>query len=202
LFGDLFEGNDMSKYIRVMDGLKSKANGQLFEINKEIIADKWNPSKQNPEDMGGFNFSTEDKILGFIFRGDTIYDVIIPNDAEVILVDRNKGIYRTNKIIVVNPRIITEDMIIDYYKKSTLVMDGYQQYMYISCLLSKKYLKAFKCILKDIINKDNVDIIINRFEKQYCRRKNIDIDVFDYNKIVPEDKEIFDILLGIKKELV
>lgn len=70
MFGDLFEGNDMSKYIRVMDGLKPKANGQLFEINKEIIADKWNPSKQNPEDMGGFNFSTEDKILGFIFRGD------------------------------------------------------------------------------------------------------------------------------------
>ena len=188
------------KYLKVMFG--NKGVNFEYKIDEVNIADNWNPNTYDPKEMGGFNFSTEDKILGFIFRGDTVYDVIIPNDAEVILVDGNKGIYRTNKIIVVNPRIITEDMIIDYYKKSTLVMDGYQQYMYISCLLSKKYLKAFKCILKDIINKDNVDIIINRFEKQYCRRKSIDIDVFDYNKIVPEDKEIFDILLGIKKELV
>ncbi len=31
--------------------------------------------------MGGFNFSTEDKILRWLVRGDTLYDVIIPEDT-------------------------------------------------------------------------------------------------------------------------
>ena len=34
--------------------------------------------------MGGFNFSTEDKILRWLVRGNTIYDVVILEDAEII----------------------------------------------------------------------------------------------------------------------
>ena len=105
----------MSKYVRVMDGLKSNASGEEFKIDEVITAKIWNPKETDPEKMGGFNFSTEDKILRYIFRGDTIYDVIVPKDAEVIKVDEEKGIYRANKIIVTNPRIITEDMLIDIY---------------------------------------------------------------------------------------
>ena len=82
----------MSKYVRVMDGLKSNASGQEFKLDEVITANLWNPNEVEPEKMGGFNFSTEDKILRYIFRGDTIYDVVIPNDAEVITVDENKGI--------------------------------------------------------------------------------------------------------------
>ena len=109
----------MSKYVRVMDGLKSNASGEEFKLDEVITTNVWNPTETDPEKMGGFNFSTEDKILRYIFRGDTIYDVIIPGDAEVINVDKEKGIYRANKIIVTNPKIITEDMVIDIYKKST-----------------------------------------------------------------------------------
>ena len=107
----------MSKYVRVMDGLKSNASGEEFKLDEVIISKIWNPKEIEPEKMGGFNFSTEDKILRYIFRGDTIYDVIIPKDAEIITVDENKGIYRANKIIVTNPRKITEDMVINIYKK-------------------------------------------------------------------------------------
>ena len=110
----------MNKYVRVMDGLKSNASGEKFELDKVITAKTWNSKEIEPEKMGGFNFSTEDKILRYIFRGDTIYDVIIPEDAEVVNVDNEKGIFRANKIIVTNPRKITEDMVIDIYKKSTL----------------------------------------------------------------------------------
>ena len=74
----------MTKYVRVMDGLKSNASGQEFKTDEIITATTWDTSTQDPEKMGGFNFSTEDKILRYIFRGDTIYDVIIPEDAEVI----------------------------------------------------------------------------------------------------------------------
>ena len=34
--------------------------------------------------MAGFNFEIEDKILRWLHRGDTIYNVDIPNAAEVI----------------------------------------------------------------------------------------------------------------------
>ena len=56
------------KYVRVMDGLNSNANGQGFILDEVITADTWNPSKQSPEEMGGFIFTTEDKILRYIFR--------------------------------------------------------------------------------------------------------------------------------------
>ena len=145
----------MSKYVRVMDGLKSNASGEEFKLDEVITANVWNPTETEPEKMGGFNFSTEDKILRYIFRGDTIYDVIIPDDAEVINVDEEKGIYRANKIIVTNPKIITEDMVIDIYKKSTLPTNRYFQCIY--CLLFRKYINASRYIINDIVNKENIN---------------------------------------------
>ena len=110
----------MNKYVRVMDGLKSNAGGFKYKLDKINIAEKWNTHTMDPEQMGGFNFGTEDKILRWLHRGDTIYDVIIPEDAEVILCDEEKGIYRANKIIVTNPRLITDEMVLDLYKINTL----------------------------------------------------------------------------------
>lgn len=186
----------MSKYVRVMDGLKSNASGQEFKLDEVITANLWNPNEVEPEKMGGFNFSTEDKILRYIFRGDTIYDVVIPNDAEVITVDENKGIYRSNKIIVTNPRTITEDMVIDIYKNSTLAIDRYFQCIY--CLLFRNYINASKYIINDIVNKDNVDEAIKEFEDFNKRSESNITGVFDYNTLWPEAKEIYDILLSIK----
>ena len=186
----------MSKYVRVMDGLKSNASGQEFKIDEVITSKLWNPKETEPEKMGGFNFSTEDKILRYIFRGDTIYDVIIPNNAEVVLVDESKGIYRANKIIVTNPRKITEDMVIDIYKKSTLPTDRYFQCIY--CLLFRRYINASKYIINDIVNLENIDEAIKEFENFASRSNGNDTGIFDYNKLFPEAKEIYDLLLRIK----
>lgn len=49
------------KYIRLMDGTKSNAGGFEIELNKEVVADTWNPSTYDPAIMGGFNFSTNGK---------------------------------------------------------------------------------------------------------------------------------------------
>lgn len=111
------------KYVRVMNGNVSHANGFKFKINEVNISEKWNPKANNPDDFGGFNFSTEDKILRYLHRGDTIYDVEIPEDAEIIEVyskNAPHGIFRSNKIIVCNPRTVTEELVIDLYKKSNL----------------------------------------------------------------------------------
>ena len=67
--------------------------------------------------MGGFNFGSEDKILRWLHRGDTLYDVIIPEDAQVVLCNEEKGVWRANKIIVTNPRKITDEVVMELYKK-------------------------------------------------------------------------------------
>ena len=72
------------KYVRVMDGLKSNAGGFEYKLDEIKIASNWNPDKESGEEMGGFNFSTEDKILRWLHRGDTIYDVVIPDDADIV----------------------------------------------------------------------------------------------------------------------
>lgn len=192
----------MSKYVRVMDGLKSNASGQEFKLNEVITASTWDPSKENPEEMGGFNFSTDDKILRYIFRGDTIYDVIVPEDAEVVILDSKnapKSIYRANKIIVTNPRIITEDMVIEIYKKSNLPLKIYFQCIY--CLLFRGYINASKYIIKDIITLDNIGEAIKEFEEFSTRTKNNDTGKFDYDKLFPEAKEIYDILKEIQSSV-
>ena len=192
----------MSKYVRVMDGLKSNANGQEFKLDEVIVAETWDPSKQDPEEMGGFNFTTEDKILRYIFRGDTIYDVIVPDDAEMVVLDSKnapKSICRANKIIVTNPRPITEDMVIDIYKKSTLPLTTYFQCIY--CLLFRGYINASKYIIKDIVTLDNIDEAIKEFEDFAARSKDNDTGIFDYEKLFPEAKEIYDILEEIQSKV-
>lgn len=186
----------MSRYVRVMDGLTSNASGEEFILDKVITAKIWNPNETEPDKIGGFNFSTEDKILRYIFRGDTIYDVIIPDDAEVVNVDKAKGIFRANKIIVTNPRKITEDMVIDIYNKSTLPINRYFQCIY--CLLFRKYTKASKYIINDIVNKDNIEEAIKEFEDFASRSNSNDTGIFNYDELFPEAKEIYNLLLEIR----
>ena len=186
----------MKKYVRVMDGLKSNASGEEFRLDEVITAKTWNPKETEPDKMGGFNFSTEDKILRFIFRGDTIYDVIVPNDAQMVTVSEEKGVYRADKIIVTNPRVITEDMVIDIYKKSTLTTDRYFQCIY--CLLFRKYINASKYIINDLVNKNNIDDAIKEFENFAIRSRDNTTGKFDYDLLFPEAKKIYDILLKIR----
>lgn len=176
----------MSKYVRVMDGLKSNAGGFEYKLDEINVAEKWNPNATNPEEMGGFNFGTEDKILRWLHRGDTIYDVIIPEDAEVIKVNDEKGIYRANQIIVTNPRIINDDMVIDLYNKTTL-----SNKIIAQCLLTliwKNRIKISKYIINDRVNLDNIDEILEEFIK-YAGDKNL-----AYGNV----QEIYNILQEIK----
>lgn len=173
-------------FVRVMDGIKSNAGGFEYKMDEVNIASNWNPNSKEPEKMGGFNFGTEDKILRWLHRGDTIYDVIIPDDAEVILCDIEKGIYRSNKIIVTNPRIITDEIVLDLYKKTTL-----SNKIIAQCLMTliwKDRIEICKYIIKDRVNSDNIDEILNEFEN-YAKKNSLE---FGYGK------EIHNILLNIK----
>lgn len=176
----------MNKYVRVMDGLKSNAGGFEYKLDEINIAEKWNPNTLEPEQMGGFNFGTEDKILRWLHRGDTIYDVIIPEDAEVILCDEEKGIYRSNKIIVTNPRPITDEMVLNLYKINTLSNKVITQCLVT--LLWKKRLEISKYIIKDRVNLENIDEILTEFIK-YAGEDNLSSE---------SGKELYEILKEIQ----
>jgi len=186
------------RFVRVMDGLKSNAGGFTYKLDEINISDKWDTSTRDPEQMGGFNFGTEDKILRWLHRGDTIYDVLIPNDAEVILCDEEKGIYRSNKIIVTNPRIITDDMVIELYKKSTLSNKIIAQCLVT--LLWKNRVEISKYIIKDRVNSTNIDEILTEFEK-YAGEDNLSSDTGkEIHEILKEIKSPLEISLYVSKE--
>lgn len=176
----------MSKYVRVMDGVKSNAGGFDYKIDEVNVASNWNPKADTPEEFGGFNFGVEDKILRWLHRGDTLYDVIVPEDAEVILVDEEKGVYRSNKIIVTNPRQITDDMVLELYLKNTL-----SNKIIAQCLLTltwRNRLNISKYIIKDRVNTDNAEEILNEFIK-YAGEDNLKYD------------SVKEIISDIKKEM-
>ena len=180
----------MSKYVRVMDGTKSNAGGFEYKLDKVNIAKLWNPKTMEPDKMGGFNFGTEDKILRWLHRGDTIYDVDIHNDAEVILCDESKGIYRSNKIVVSNPKKITDDLVMDLYKKTTL-----SNKILADCLVTliwKDRIKISKYIINDRVNKNNVDEFYTEF-MNYSSKNN-----FENDELKAKYKELEDMLLKIK----
>lgn len=181
----------MVKFVRVMDGIKSNAGGFEYKLNEVNIAKLWNPNVADPDKMGGFNFGTEDKILRWLHRGDTIYDVDVPEDAEMVLCDESKGIYRSNKIIVSNPQKITDDLVMELYKKTTL-----SNKILADCLVTliwKDRISISKYIINDRVNKKNVDEFYSEF-MEYSAKNN-----FDNNMLKSQYKELEDMLLEIKK---
>lgn len=179
----------MNKFVKAMDGLKSNAGGFNYKLDEINISENWDASIMEPEKMGGFNFGTEDKILRWLHRGDTIYDVIIPEDAEVILCDEEKGIYRANKIIVTNPRTITDELVIELYNKTTLSDKIIAQCLVT--LLWKKRKEVSKYIIKDRVTLNNIDEILKEFES-YAGKDNL------YSE---SGKEIYEILKEIQSPL-
>lgn len=172
----------MTKYLRVMDGLKSHAGGFEYKLNEINISDKWNPQSDEPSEIGGFNFSDEEHILRWLLRGNTLYDVEIPEDAEALFYENNnpKGVYRTNKIIVKNPREVTEKLAYDLYIKSNL-----PENVYFECLkfLSfKNFEKLCIKIIEDKVNDDNIVLAIETF-KNFLEVKD-DNDYGCYKKIL------------------
>ncbi len=79
-----------------------------------------NPTNDDSKEMGGFKFSAEDKILRCLIRRDILYDVEVSNKFEIIdCISESApyGIFRSNKIILHNLRIITDEIVLAYVKK-------------------------------------------------------------------------------------
>lgn len=181
------------QYLKVMFENSSQYEGGSYEykIGEINIADNWNPNDN--ENTGGFNFSVEDKIARWIVRGDTLYDVTVPDDSEVVEIKRESspnGVFRTNKIILTNPRKVTDEIALELYKKSNLSEKSY--FETIPGYALRGHINAAKEIIKDKVNKDNIDIAIKEYENFYKGYTQEEKD--NYNKVL-------NILLDIKNKM-
>ncbi len=178
-----------------MFGKTSGANNNLeYKLNEVNISSNWNPKEENPKLMGGFNYSTYDMIFRWLVRGDTLYDVEIPDDAEVINVNNPStpnGVFRSNKIIISNPRKVTDSLALELYKQSTLPEKSY--YKALAGCMIRGYKETCLTLIKDKVNPSNVEFVLS--------------EIFDFVK--PENRngsngettcyyEILDILNNIK----
>lgn len=152
----------MTKYVKVMFGTTSGAKSDFnYKINEVNISEHWNPTEENGRDFGGFNYTTKDCILRWLHRGDTIYDVEIPDDAENIRLDGATTIYRANKIIINNPRKIDDDLALHFYKISKIPEKSYYKALGVVSIMN--YQKTAYAILKDKVNKNNIDNVLEEW---------------------------------------
>ncbi len=182
----------MSKYLKVMFGNSSSADNSLkYRIDEVNVADNWNPCADDPKSMGGFNFSTEDKILRWLVRGDTIYEVEIPNDAEVIDCPSESaphGVFRSNKIILHNPKSVTDDMVLDLYKKSNLPELSY--YKALAGCAVRGYEKTCLEIIRDHVNNENIDLVLSEIADFVSSHDDNSSETMVYDKVMKYLNEI------------
>ena len=172
----------MNKYVKVMFG--NKGADYEYKIDEVNVTNVWNPEAKSGKEFGGFNFTTPEKLLRWLHRGNTIYDVIIPDDAIVIDVKDSAtphGVFRSDKIILTNPRKVTDDMALEFYKISTIPEEAYPNALGGVAVMN--YSKTAKAILKDKVNKDNIDFylsewndFINKHNRKNCNDTVIYID--------------------------
>ena len=153
----------MNKYVRVMDGLKSNAGGFEYKLNEINVSDSWNPEAHSGKEFGGFNFTTESCILRWLHRGSTIYDIEIPKDAETVKIEGATILFRTNKIIVKNPRKVNDDLALHYYEISNIPEKSY--YKALGAVAVMNYKKTALKILKDKVNKKNINEVLEEWNE-------------------------------------
>lgn len=186
----------MEKFVKVMFNLTSGADKDFeYKIDEVNVASNWNPNAKNGKDFGGFNYCSEECILRWLHRGDTIYDVIVPDDAENIRLDRATTLYRTNKIIISNPKKVDDELALHFYQISKMPEKSYYKALAVVSIMN--YKKTAYAIFKDKINKDNIDEVLEEWNDFISHgNKN---DRKDVNGLV---KEIESFLYEVKSDIL
>ena len=185
------------KFVRVMFGTESKAgNGYRYKIGEVNVAEKWNPNDLKPENNGGFNSSLEEKILRWICRGDVLYDVTFPDDAEVIdsaSPNSPHGVFVSNKIIMTNPRLLTDDLVMELYNKSELPEKSF--FAALPICASRGYMNTAKKIIADKVTVSNVKQVIEIFKEWTKDRAT---GIFEESNLNENALSVYKMLLDIR----
>ena len=197
-----YSGDNM-KYLKWVFGTNiGHKENEHFKIGKPITSDIWDPTNSDWDKRGGFNFTNEKCALRWMSRGDTLYEVEVPSDAEFVDVINQKtpgGIYIANKIILNNPVPISVELLEDFYKKSELPIETY--FECVGLLASRGYDELALRIIKDKVTMDNIDLAINEFITSLKPWHEVNYETYNKVKEVLEEiKSPVDINLYIDKE--
>lgn len=186
----------MNKYVKVMFGITSGAKSNFkYKVNEVNVSENWNPNAENGREFGGFNYCSEECILRWLHRGDVIYDVEIPKDAENIRLDGATTIYRTNKIIISNPRKVNDELALHFYEISKIPEKSYYKSLAVVSIMN--YRRTAYAIFKDKVNKNNINQVLEEWNDFISHGdKN---DRKDTNELV---KEIENYLYEVKSNLL
>lgn len=186
------------KYLKWVFGTSiSRKENQSFKIGEVMTADTWDPHNSDWDSRGGFNFTNEECALRWMSRGDTLYEVELPSDAEVFHINSTKtpgGIIIANKIIIKNPIPISNELLEYFYDKSNLPLETY--FECIGLLASRGYYDLALRIIKDKVTIDNIDVALDEFNSSIKPWHEVDTDI--YNKVKEVLEEIkSDILINL-----
>lgn len=183
MLGKFFEceADKNIKFYRVIQTVKEYSDGRRFPIDEIVIADKKiNFNAEQQIDMGGFCVSTFNYIFRWLIRGDTLCEVIIPENEKIYKTVSENGIYIAEKIILINPTKIDDDFATELYLKSNLPEVSYFKAM-TACAICG-YIKTALKVCEDKVNKDNVDTAIIELE-EFCKRRNDEKFIEDISAI-------------------
>lgn len=199
MLGKLFEceADKNKKYYRVIQTIKEYRDGKRFPIDEVVIADKEiDLNATESVEMGGFCVSTYNYAFRWLIRGDTLCEVIIPEDSKFYKTVSDNDVYVCEKMILTNPKKIDDNFAMELYKVSTLNEISYFRAM-TACAICGYMNTALK-VCDERVNPQNVEIAIKEFEGFYKRREE---EHFGKSTLEIESvKIIYDKLKGIEKE--
>lgn len=199
MLGKFFEeeSDSKEKYYRVIQTEKEYSDGRRFPINEVVVANKKiNFNAEEQADIGGFCISTLDYIFRWLIRGDTLCEVIIPDDEKIYKTVSENGIYIAEKIILTNSKKIDDDFATELYLTSKLPEISYFKAM-TACAICG-YIKTALRVCNDKVNIVNVDSAIFELDS-FCNRRNNE-NYFEDTKAIENVKILRNRLLEIKNE--
>lgn len=171
MLGKFFEceADKNIKFYRVIQTLKEYRDGKKFPLDEIVTCDKKiNLNAVEQKDMGGFCVSTFEYIFRWLIRGDTLCEVIIPENEKIYKTVSDNGIYIAEKIILTNPKSIDDNYATELYLNSNLPEISYFKVM-TACAICGYINTALK-VCEDKVNKNNVEIAIKELE-DFCQRR-------------------------------
>lgn len=191
-----YEADKNNKYCRVIQTIKDYKDGRRFPIDKIVLSDqKINLEAIDKNQIGGFCISTYNYIFRWLIRGDTLCEVIIPEDSKIYKTSSENGIYVSEKIILTNPIKIDDNVAMKLYLNSTLPEISYFKAM-TACAICGYINTAIK-VCNDKVNKENVNIAISEFE-DFCERREKE-HYFTNTLYIESVKILYDKLKNIQK---
>lgn len=171
MLGKIFESevSNKQKYYKIVQINKEYKDGKKFPIDELVIADKKiDLSATELINIGGFCISTYEYVFRWLIRGDTLCEVIIPDDSKIYKTVNDSGAYVTERMILTNPRKIDDNLAMELYQNSNLTENAYFRAM-TACAIQGYTNTALK-VCDDKVDKNNVDVAIKEFEG-FCKRR-------------------------------